>query len=95
MVQNATTVQQVLQLCRGLSPDDLRFINSAIVDTLKNQKRIAARSFSVGDEVSWTGRSGANSGKIISLGQINHVVRAKDGTRWKVTATLLRHTISA
>ena len=50
----------------------------------------AARTFKVGQHVSWTGRRGAMSGKVIKVLKKNIRVKTEADGIWNVTASLLK-----
>ena len=50
----------------------------------------AARTFKVGQHVSWTGRRGAMSGQVIKVLKKNIRVKTEADGVWNVTASLLK-----
>jgi len=50
----------------------------------------AARSFKVGHSVSWTGRKGSMSGKVIKVLKKNIRVKTEADGIWNVTASLVK-----
>jgi len=50
----------------------------------------AARTFKVGQSVSWTGRKGAMSGKVIKVLKKNIRVKTEADGIWNVTASLVK-----
>ena len=50
----------------------------------------AARSFKVGQSVSWTGRKGSMSGKVIKVLKKNIRVKTEADGIWNVTASLVK-----
>jgi sRNA-binding protein len=50
----------------------------------------AARSFKVGQSVSWSGRKGAMSGKVIKVLKKNIRVKTEADGIWNVTASLVK-----
>lgn len=70
--------------------EDLRALNTAVVDQMRHLSRLATRSFKVGDQVEFDGKNGkVNQGQIVKINQKSIVVDTLIG-RWKVSANLLR-----
>lgn len=84
-------VQDALAALVKMSEDDLRYINQAIVGHLKARRKVVARSFDVGDRVSFAPRGAKLTGKIVATGQLNHKVVTDEGAHWRVSASLLTH----
>jgi len=74
----------------ALDMQGLAELNRLICDTMDSRQRSVARSFCVGDLVSFRTRSGVTqSGTVIKTNQKTVSVRVGT-TTWRVTATLLR-----
>ena len=84
-----TELKRIATLMAKASGDDMRTIAAMYNDASTAKTRNAARSFSVGDKVKWSGKRGVMSGVVTKVNRKNIVVRTDfDGT-WNVTATLL------
>lgn len=89
-----STIQNELY---NLSDASLRELNGNICDMLKrrrtaaNAHAAATGQFRVGDEVSWTGRHGYQSGTITKVKRVNALVQPGAGYRqWNVPLGMLR-----
>ena len=79
----------------ALDMQGLAELNRLICDTMDSRQRSVARSFCVGDLVSFRTRSGVTqSGTVTKTNQKTVSVRVGT-TTWRVTATLLRLQVAA
>lgn len=85
---------EVVHLLTKLSTDELRALNSIIVDRVKLDFKMnamrAATTFVVGDKVRWTGKNGTKEGVITKIKSKNIDIDAGIHGKWVVTATLLQ-----
>jgi tetrahydromethanopterin S-methyltransferase subunit F len=82
-------VQTAITAIRNMNTDEI----DQVVEAVKLQRtflaRSTARGLSVGDRVEFDGRTGRVVGHVEKVNRKTVLVRALDGTRWKVTASLL------
>ena len=72
------------------SDEQLSEIASMFNDARSIKTARAARTFKVGQSVSWTGRKGAMSGKVIKVLKKNIRVKTEADGIWNVTASLVK-----
>ena len=83
-------VQTAVTAIRNCSNDELNQIIEAIKLQRTYLARNTARSLVIGDTVTFTGRRGAKvTGTVDKINTKTVLVREANGTRWKVTASLL------
>lgn len=83
------SVQTAISAIRNMNNDEI----NQVVEAIKLQRtflaRSTARGLSVGDRVEFEGRRGRVVGHVTKVNRKTVLVRAVDGTQWKVTASLL------
>lgn len=72
------------------SDEQISEIASMFNDARSIKTARAARTFKVGQSVSWTGRKGAMSGKVIKVLKKNIRVKTEADGIWNVTASLVK-----
>jgi len=91
------TYTQVLTSLSTLSEDELRCLNSAVIDQLKAIRDLQAaqnrRLFKAGDKVSFTGRRGYTEGIIVRVKRKKAIVdvigSSAFGSSWDVPLSML------
>jgi hypothetical protein len=79
----------------GMNMQELAELNGLICDTMRRLQRTAARSFRMGDLVSFVDRNGRTlSGTVIKVNQKTVSVRSGN-TTWRVTGSLLKLKVPA
>lgn len=85
-------VQTTIAAIHNMNSDEL----NQVVEAIKMQRtflaRSTARALSIGDRVEFQGRRGRVQGVVEKVNRKTVLVRASDGVRWKVTASLLETT---
>jgi len=83
-------------ITQGLNIDELRQINSAVIDQIKSLREFDAaakrRTLSEGDKVEWNGRNGYTTGTITKVNRKNAKVMTEAG-HWSVPLTMLSMSI--
>ncbi len=87
---NKSEMSKVQALFVEASDEQKSEIASMFNDARNIKVARAARSFKVGQNVSWTGRKGAMSGKVIKVLKKNIRVKTEADGIWNVTASLLK-----
>ena len=85
--------KNVLNAIEKMSSDELRELNTVIVDTVNSRRRLkninAKRAFSVGDQVAFNTRNGEFvSGIVSKINKVNIKVKTGSAT-WTVSPNLL------
>jgi|TARA_Y100000310_G_scaffold342503_1_gene446036 hypothetical protein len=91
------TYTQVLTSLSTLSENELRCLNSAVIDQLKAIRDLQAaqnrRLFKAGDKVSWNGRNGYTEGVIVRVKRKKAIVdvigSGAFGSSWDVPLNML------
>ena len=83
-------VQTAVTAIRAMNNDEI----NQVVEAIKLQRTYLARqtagALNVNDRVEFQGRQGRVVGHVEKVNRKTVLVRALDGTRWKVTASLLQ-----
>lgn len=69
--------------------DDFNQVVVAMKHHYKQLQFKARSKFSIGDQVSWTGRKGYKEGKVVEFGKRRLVVEIAGGLHWRVPASML------
>jgi putative ribosome biogenesis GTPase RsgA len=85
-----TEMNRLATLMSKASSEDMRTIARMYNDASAAKTRSAARSFSVGDKVKWSGKNGTQSGIVKKVNRKNIVVVTEFNGTWNVTASLLK-----
>jgi len=80
-------------LTQGLSIDELRQINGAVIDQIKSlrdsEAALKRRTLSEGDRVEWNGRYGYSTGTVTKVNRKNARVAGDQHGLWNVPLTML------
>ena len=87
---NKSQMSKIQLLFVEASDEQMSEIASMFNDARNIKAASAARSFKVGQSVSWSGRRGAMSGKVIKVLKKNIRVKTEADGTWNVTASLLK-----
>lgn len=80
----------IAKLFDKASADDMRLIAEQYNYASTAKTRAKARSFSVGDTVTWNGKRGFMEGVVKKVNPKNIVVATATAGTWNVTASLLK-----
>jgi len=83
-------MQHIESMFNEASDEQMQEIAQMFNDARRMKTARAARSFEVGQNVTWSGRKGAMSGEIIKVMKKNIRVKTKADGIWNVTASLLK-----
>jgi len=87
---NKSEMSKIQALFVEASDEQMSEIAQMFNDARNLKVARAARSFTVGQSVSWSGRKGAMSGKVIKVLKKNIRVKTEADGIWNVTASLLK-----
>ena len=82
-------MQHIESMFNEASDEQMQEIAQMFNDARRMKTARAARSFKVGQNVTWSGRKGAMSGEIIKVMKKNIRVKTEADGIWNVTASLL------
>lgn len=74
----------------ALSVEELRELNRIIVDEVRFRTEMRARTFNVGQSVTFDSKFGPVTGRVTKVNRKTVQVKATTGTLWNVTASLLK-----
>ena len=83
-------MQHIESMFNEASDEQMQEIAQMFNDARSIKTARAARAFKVGQHVSWTGRRGAMSGKVIKVLKKNIRVKTEADGIWNVAASLLK-----
>ena len=70
---------------------EIREIQDILASSFRRISRAKSNEFRVGQRVSFTSRTGSDiTGKVLKINQKTVSIEASNGSRWKVSSTLLR-----
>jgi hypothetical protein len=81
---------KLFEMLVGATSDELHEAGSILKEAWRNKQQLAKFAFSVGDRVEFKGRGTLIRGTVNRLGKTCIKVAVDDGTRWNVSATLLK-----
>lgn len=87
---NKSQMATISMMFAEASDEQMQEIAQMFNDARSIKTARAARTFKVGQHVSWTGRRGAMSGKVIKVLKKNIRVKTEADGIWNVTASLLK-----
>ena len=87
---NSSQMSKIQSLFIEASDMQMQEIAQMFNDARSIKTARAARTFKVGQHVSWTGRRGAMSGKVIKVLKKNIRVKTEADGIWNVAASLLK-----
>ena len=87
---NTSQMSKVQSLLIEASDEQMQEIAQMFNDARSIKVARAARSFTVGQQVTWTGRKGAMSGEVVKVLKKNIRVKTRADGIWNVTASLLK-----
>ena len=87
---NKSEMSKVQALFVEASDEQMSEIAQMFNDARNLKVARAARSFTVGQSVKWSGRKGAMSGTVVKVLKKNVRVKVSNGDMWNVTASLLK-----
>ncbi len=87
---NTSQMSKVQSLFIEASDEQMQEIAQMFNDARNIKVARAARSFKVGQHVTWTGRKGAMSGEVVKVLKKNIRVKTRADGIWNVTASLLK-----
>jgi hypothetical protein len=86
-------LSNILNELNGLNVDQLRILNNAVYDRLKDARNrdsaIKRRTLRAGDRVSWTGRNGYTEGVIVRVKRKKAICDVGSGRNWDVPLSML------
>ena len=87
---NSSQMSKIQSLFIEASDEQMQEIAQMFNDARSIKTARAARTFKVGQHVSWTGRRGAMSGQVIKVLKKNIRVKTEADGIWNVAASLLK-----
>lgn len=87
---NKSEMSKIQALFVEASDEQMSEIAQMFNDARNLKVARAARSFTVGQSVKWTGRRGAMKGTVVKVLKKNVRVKVSNGDMWNVTASLLK-----
>ena len=87
---NKSQMITIQSLFSSASSDQMQEIAQMFNDARNIKTARAARTFKVGQHVSWTGRRGAMSGQVVKVLKKNIRVKTEADGIWNVAASLLK-----